>query len=44
MREFIVGALKAEMGLAMAVDPDLVAADPDRVTTPGGMVLNGLDG
>jgi len=37
-----VGALKAEMGLVMADDPDLVAARSGPVTTPTGMVLNGL--
>jgi Di-haem oxidoreductase, putative peroxidase len=42
LREFIVGALRAEMGLAMAGDPDLVAAQSGSVTTPAGMVLNGL--
>jgi mono/diheme cytochrome c family protein len=42
MREFIVGALNAEMGLAMANDPDLVAAQAGPVVTPAGMVLNGL--
>jgi Di-haem oxidoreductase, putative peroxidase len=42
IREFVVGALKAEMGLAMADDPDLVAARSGSVTTPSGMVLNGL--
>ena len=42
MREFIVGALKNEMGLAMANDPDLVAAQSGPVTTAGGMKLNGL--
>ncbi|MGH9313558.1 MAG: di-heme oxidoredictase family protein, partial [Vicinamibacterales bacterium] len=42
MREFIVGALRAEMGLTMANDPDLVAAQSGPVATPGGMVLNGL--
>jgi Di-haem oxidoreductase, putative peroxidase len=42
LREFIVGALKAEMGLAMAGDPDLVAAQSGPVTTPAGMLLNGL--
>jgi Di-haem oxidoreductase, putative peroxidase len=41
IREFVVGALKAEMGLAMADDPDLVAARSGPVTTPAGMVLNG---
>jgi Di-haem oxidoreductase, putative peroxidase len=42
IREFVVGALKAEMGLAMAQDPDLVAAQTGRVTTPAGMVLDGV--
>jgi len=42
IREFVVGALKAEMGLAMADDPDLMAARSGSVTTPSGMVLNGL--
>lgn len=42
IREFIVGALKAEMGLAMADDPDLIAAQLGPVTTPSGMRLNGL--
>jgi hypothetical protein len=42
IREFIVGALKAEMGLAMAHDPDLTAAQAGPVRTAGGMVLNGL--
>lgn len=41
IREFIVGALKNEMGLAMGDDPDLVAAQLGPVTTPSGMVLNG---
>jgi len=41
IREFIVGALKNEMGLAMAGDPDLVAAQTGRVTTAGGMILDG---
>ena len=41
IREFIVGALNAEMGLQIA-DPDLVAADAGaRVVTPSGMVLDG---
>jgi mono/diheme cytochrome c family protein len=41
MREFVVGALKNEMGLE-AVDPDLAAAAAGgRVTTPSGMVLDG---
>jgi len=42
LREFIVGALKAEMGLAMANDPDLIGAQSGPVTTAAGMVLNGL--
>jgi hypothetical protein len=42
IREFVVGAMKNEMGLAMANDPDLVAAKSGPVTTPGGMVLNGV--
>lgn len=41
IREFIVGALKDEMGLAMAGDLDLVAAQAGRVVTPTGMVLDG---
>ena len=41
MREFVVGALNAEMGL-QAVDPTLAAAVAGgRVTTPSGMVLDG---
>jgi hypothetical protein len=41
MREFVVGALRAEMGLE-AVDPDLLAASQGgRVVTPAGMVLDG---
>jgi Di-haem oxidoreductase, putative peroxidase len=41
IREFVVGALNAEMGL-QAVDPDLTAASGGaRVTTPAGMVLDG---
>lgn len=41
MREFIVGALNAEMGL-QAVDPDLAAASAGgRVITPSGMMLDG---
>jgi hypothetical protein len=41
IREFIVGALNAEMGLQVA-DPDLAAAAAGaRVTTPAGMVLDG---
>lgn len=42
IREFVVGALKAEMGIAMAGDPDLVAAQTGPVVTPSGMILNGL--
>ena len=41
IREFIVGALNAEMGIE-AVDPDLeAAAAGGRVVTPSGMVLDG---
>jgi hypothetical protein len=41
IREFVVGALNAEMGL-QAVDPDLTAAAAGaRITTPAGMVLDG---
>jgi hypothetical protein len=41
IREFIVGALNAEMGLQVA-DPDLVAAAAGaRVVTPAGMVIDG---
>jgi hypothetical protein len=41
IREFVVGALRAEMGLE-AVDPDLLAASRGgRVVTPAGMVLDG---
>jgi len=41
IREFVVGALNAEMGL-QAVDPDLIAASAGgRITTPSGMVLDG---
>jgi hypothetical protein len=41
MREFIVGALKDEMGLE-AFDPDLLLASQGQdVTTPAGMVLSG---
>jgi hypothetical protein len=41
IREFLVGAWNAEMGL-QAVDPDLAAAAGGaRVTTPAGMVLDG---
>jgi hypothetical protein len=42
MREFIVGALHNEMGLADSEDPDLLAASAGgRVVTPSGMVLDG---
>jgi mono/diheme cytochrome c family protein len=42
IREFIVGALNAEMGL-QSVDPDLALANAGGVvTTPAGMVLNGV--
>jgi hypothetical protein len=41
IREFIVGALNAEMGL-QAMDPDLATASAGgRVVTPSGMVLDG---
>ena len=41
IREFVVGALHAEMGMD-AADPDVSrAAAGDRVTTPSGMVLDG---
>lgn len=41
IREFVVGAWDAEMGM-QAVDPDLTqAAAGGRVTTPAGMVLDG---
>jgi hypothetical protein len=41
IREFVVGAWNAEMGL-QAVDPDLAAAARGgRVSTPAGMVLDG---
>jgi len=41
IREFVVGALNAEMGL-QSVDPDLAAAHLGaRVVTPSGMVLDG---
>ena len=41
IREFAVGAFKAEMGINAAGDPDLVAAQTGRVVTPAGMVLDG---
>jgi hypothetical protein len=41
MREFLVGAFQAEMGL-QAVDPELMAAcQGQRFKTPSGMVLDG---
>ena len=41
IRQFVVGALNAEMGLE-AADPDLLAASRgERVITPSGMVLDG---
>ena len=40
IREFVVGALNAEMGLQV-MDPDLQAAQSARVQTPSGMVLDG---
>ena len=41
IREFIVGALKNEMGME-AADPDLLTASAGgKVTTPSGMVLDG---
>src|SRR5215216_4140518 len=41
IREFVVGALNAEMGL-QAVDPELTQASAGAAfTTPSGMVLNG---
>jgi hypothetical protein len=40
IREFLVGAFNAEMGLESA-DIDLAAAQTGQVTTPAGMVLNG---
>ncbi len=41
IREFVVGALNAEMGLE-AFDPDLAqASSGNRIVTPAGMVLDG---
>jgi hypothetical protein len=40
IREFLVGAFNAEMGLE-SPDIDLAAAQTGQVTTPAGMVLNG---
>ena len=43
IREFVVGALQAEMGL-QAVDPELTAAaHGGRFVTPGGLVLDGAN-
>ena len=43
IREFIVGALKNELGLAMAHDPDLATAHAGGTAkTATGMILNGL--
>ena len=43
IREFLVGAFNAEMGLD-AVDPDLKRASTgSRIVTPAGMVLDGSD-
>jgi cytochrome c2 len=42
LREFIVGALRNEMGLEASADPDLLTASAGgRVVTPSGMVLDG---
>ena len=42
IREFIVGALRNEMGLEASSDPDLLTASAGgRVVTPSGMVLDG---
>jgi Di-haem oxidoreductase, putative peroxidase len=42
IREFVVGALNAEMGLQDSSDPDLaIASSGGRVVTPSGMVLDG---
>lgn len=42
IREFVVGALHAEMGLEASADPDLLTASAGgRVVTPSGMVLDG---
>jgi Di-haem oxidoreductase, putative peroxidase len=42
IREFVVGALKAEMGIASADDLDLAAAQTRLVKTPSGMRLDGV--
>ena len=42
IREFVVGALHAEMGMEASSDPDLqTASSGGRVVTPAGMVLDG---
>jgi hypothetical protein len=41
IREFIVGALNAEMGLQVADAELLAASRGSRITTPAGMVLDG---
>ena len=42
IREFIVGASHADMGMEASADPDLLAASSGgRVVTPAGMVLDG---
>jgi hypothetical protein len=41
IREFVVGALRNEMGLAMANDPVLSAAQSAAAATPTGMILDG---
>jgi mono/diheme cytochrome c family protein len=42
IREFIVGAMHAEMGMEASSDPDLLKASAGgRVVTPSGMVLDG---
>jgi hypothetical protein len=42
VREFVVGALHAEMGMEASTDPDLLAASAGaRIVTPSGMVLDG---
>jgi hypothetical protein len=43
IREFVAGALHAEMGMEASADPDLTAASNGaRIVTPSGMVLDGL--
>src|SRR5215471_12567906 len=42
IREFLVGALHAEMGMEASSDPDLqTASSGGRIVTPAGMVLDG---